>query len=158
MTTHGHDEYGRVLMSSVFSSPERRSEMHALQTIFPDFFYEDEERSVWATAVGSVIFNAIHIAGDPNGPFSRASPSPISVKTLHQARGAGWVTSTLARAIERSFTKPVLIAIVDSQTAERAAYQLASGAINEVCRAWTRLPTPETTDDMSVNDDAEEKQ
>jgi hypothetical protein len=64
----------------------------------------------------------------------------------------------LARAIERSFTKPVLIAIVDSQTAERAAYQLASGAINEVCRAWTRLPTPETTDDMSVNDDAEEKQ
>jgi len=143
-------------MSSVFSSTDRRAEMQKLQAIFPDFFYEDEERSVWATAVGSVIFKAIQIAGDPNGPFARVSPSPLAVKTLHQSRGAGWVTATLARAIEESFTKPVLIAVTDSQTSERAAYQLASEAINAVCRSWTRLPTPETTDNASTDDDKED--
>lgn len=146
MTVPGYDEYGRVLMSSVYSSPDRRALMRTLQTVFPDFYYEDEERSVWATAVGDVICKAVGIASDPNGPFSRVSPSPLAIQAMHRSHGAAWVVSTIARAIERSFTKSMLLAITDSAEPERASCHVASEAINTICRDWSRPPSKQPSD------------
>lgn len=137
MTQPGHDEYGRVLMSSVHSARERRAAIRILQETFPAFFYEDEERNVWATATGVIIHKAISITADKNGPFSRVYPSPIPFQAIHRANGAEWVVTTVARAIQRAFTNPVLIAITDTKTQEEAAYNLAAEAMIVICRDWT---------------------
>lgn len=125
-------------MSGVHSTPDRRSLMRMLQALFPDFFYEDEERSVWATPVGAVVWRAVQIASDPDGPFRRVYPSPLAVGAWDKSQGAGWVTSTVARAIQRSSSSFAIIACTDSMDHEKAAYHLASEAINTICRDWTR--------------------
>lgn len=137
MTQPGHDEYGRVLMSSIHSARGRRAAIRILQETFPAFFYEDEERNVWATATGVIIHKAIEITANRNGPFSRVYPSPIPFQAIHRANGAEWVVTTIARAVQRAFTNPVLIAITDTKKQEEAAYHLAAEAMIVICRDWT---------------------
>lgn len=141
MTTRASDDYGRVYMSGTNSARDVREIVQVIQQVHPDFFFEDEERNVWATKTGSIIYEAIQIAKNPVGEFSekyRNAPAMISIKNNTKS---DWVTFTLADAIHRSLTKATLIALTESMEHQKAAHYIASEAINLICREWLRRGT-----------------
>jgi hypothetical protein len=141
MSPQTHDDFGRVFISSTHSTHDVRDSVQVIQQIHSDFFYEDEERNVWATPTGSIIYEAIKIAKDPLGRFRdqyKTDPAMIRMKNHGKE---DWVTFTIADAIQRCFTKTTLIALAESMQPSKASYYVASEAINLICREWLRADT-----------------
>ena len=145
MSPRASDEFGRVYMTGTHSTRDVRESVQVIQQVHPDFFYEDEERNVWATQTGVVIYEAVQIAKNPLGQFRdkyKNDPAMISIKNRNKP---DWVAFTIADAIRRSLTKASLIALTESMDPAKAAHYVASEAINLICREWLRKDTPELT-------------
>lgn len=136
------DDRGRVLICSPHHRKELRDSVFAIHRLHPGLFYEDEERNVWATGPGNIVFRAVQVAKDPLGAFSKRHPIPQALATLQNSQKSEWVTTAIAEAINTAFTTEALLALADSMETEQAAHYVASEAINVICRNWTRLPRP----------------
>ena len=142
MSPPSFDDQGRVLICSIHHPKKLRDSASVMQKLHPDLFYEDEERNVLATGTGHVVFQAVQVAKDPLGRFSKKHPVPQALVTLQKSYKAEWVTTAIANAIGTAFTKSALVALTDSMDADKAAHYVASEAINVICRSWTKIPEP----------------